>query len=409
MEDILILFILLLLSAFFSGSETAMTAISVVRVESLLKDGRSGAYALSKLKNNTDRMLITILIGNNLVNIAASAMATITATEMFGHFGPGLAVGGLTLVILIFGEITPKTFAARHAAAIALFVAPPLYMFGKIVMPLVWVLELFTGWLHSFADANTEPTVTESELISLAQHSADEGGIEEDEQRMIQRVLEFDNLCAEDIMIPRHKIIALDGNTSLREALPDIINQNHSRIPLHNGHLENISKVINLRDVLTKLAQNNLDITLFECGFDPIFVPENYPLNDALLRLQVQKNQLILVVDDLGVLQGMLTLEDMLEELVGEIYDTKEKPASQLIELKNEELRVNGALEIRLLEEYFKQDLSGKPTDSVNQWILNEIGHIPSARERVIMDGLTVDVEKASPRAIDTVRIGRIK
>ena len=405
MEEIIILFVLLLLSAFFSGAETALTTISIIRVESLLQEGRTGAGALFKLKSNVDRMLITILIGNNLVNIAASAMATIMATNLFGDMGPGLAVGGLTMFVLIFGEITPKTFSARHTVAVALFVAPPLYIFAKIVTPLVWVLEQFTKWLHSFSNTKGEPTVTESDLINLVQHGANEGSIEKDEQQMIQRVLELDGLCAEDIMIPRHEMITINGNTKIKDALPKLLELSHTRIPLHNGNLEEVSKVINLRDIMGRIVSKDLDATLFDCGYEPLFVPKNQPLNEILLALRIQKNRLTLVVDALGVLQGMLCLEDILEELVGEIYDHREPPTLGITEIAKGEVRVNGHVELRLLEEYFNQDLQGKPTDSVSQWILNQLGHIPTPKDNFTIEGLQVDVERASPRAINTVKI----
>ena len=170
-----------------------------------LTQGRSGAKALSKLKSNTNRMLVAILIGNNLVNIGASAMATVIATDMFGDIGAGLAVGVLTIIILVFGEVTPKTFAARYAGPISLFVSPPLLVFTVAALPLVWILEKLTVFLHGLARAKTEPTVTESELIHMAEHGALEGTIELDEQRMIKRIFAFDDLLAQDVMIPRHQ------------------------------------------------------------------------------------------------------------------------------------------------------------------------------------------------------------
>jgi CBS domain containing-hemolysin-like protein len=210
LSELLVLVALLILSGFFSGSETALTSLSQVRAEAFLKQGRLGAHSLNQLKSNTNRMLISILIGNNVVNIGASAMATVIATEMFGHLGPGLAVGVLTFLILVFGEITPKTFAARYAGRISLVVAPPLLWFTRLVLPLVWALERLTVFLQSRTRVDTDPTVTESELISLAEHGAEEGTIEPDEKEMITRIFAFTDLRARDVMIPARKVFILD-------------------------------------------------------------------------------------------------------------------------------------------------------------------------------------------------------
>ena len=171
-------------------------------MEAYRKDKRTGAGALLRLKSNTNRMLISILIGNNLVNIGASAMATVLAAEKFGHLGPGLAVGVLTLLVLIFGEITPKTFAARYAGRISLLVAPPLLVFTRLVFPLVWTLEQLTEYLQGLSKLSQDPTVTEFELLSMAEHGAEEGTIERQDQEMIERIFAFNDLRARDVMIP---------------------------------------------------------------------------------------------------------------------------------------------------------------------------------------------------------------
>lgn len=405
MEDLFILFILLLLSAFFSGSETALTSLSKVRAEALLAEGRTGAQALHALKSNTDRMLIAILIGNNLVNIASSAMATLLATEAFGDLGPGLAVGGLTLVILIFGEITPKTFATRHAAPISLFVSPPLLFFARLVTPLVWALEKLTALLQRLSSHHADPTITETELISLARHGAEEGAIEPGEEKLINRIFHLNDLTAGDIMTPRHRIVSMTGTRTIREALPDFLAQHHSRIPLHHGQLEEITKVVYLREILEEVAQGNWEKTLFEAGHEPLFAPENQPIDELLDLLRTRKRQLILVVDALGVLQGLFSLEDVLEELVGEIQDKGDPAWDQVTEVEPGVVLVDGAQEVRVLEDHFQHPLGGKPTDSVNEWILDQVGRIPRVDETFTIDGLTVQVIKASRRSIHKVRV----
>jgi len=406
MIDIIILLVLFLLSGFFSGSETALTSLSMARVKVFLKEKRHGAKSLYVLKKNTNRMLISILIGNNIVNIGASAIATVIATDLFGRFGPGLAVGVLTILILIFGEITPKTFAARYSGPIALFVAPLLLVFTWFAMPLVWVMEKLTIYLQGLATANAEPTVTESELLYMAEHGAREGTIEPDEQEMIERIFAFEDLRARDIMIPRFQVFTLDGKRSIADALPDILAQPHTRIPLYDENTDEITQVIYLRDILKEIAAQSTDKPLKEVqGHVPLFVPLNQPIDKLFPTLRGMEEHLVVVVDEYGALEGVFTLEDMLEELVGEIYDDMDKPQKQIQQLSAKEFLLEGTTELRVIEDLLNIEFSGKPTDSVNLWILNYINRIPKKGERFTIDGIDVVVEKASQRRIHQVRV----
>lgn len=413
MNESLALLILLILSGFFSGSETALTALSRARAEALHKEGRGGARALWQLKQNTTRMLIVLLIGNNLVNIAASALATVIATERFGHLGPGIAVGVLTLVILVFGEVTPKTWAARHAERISLFAAPLLLAFGRIVAPLAWALEAMVKWLHGMGRLETEPTVTESELLSMAAHGAREGSIESEEQAMIERVFQFNDLCAHDIMTPRSEVFALPADRPLREALPEILKQPYTRIPLYRDSLDEVLKILYLREVLEAVAAGQLDLpleTVAKEAQEPLFAPETQPIDELFTTLIAGNRHLAIVVDEYGVLQGVASLEDVLEELVGEIYDESDRRREGLRELEPGRIVVDGHTELRAIMDYFKDiQLPGKPTDSASLWLLSHIERIPTSGEEFDIDGLHVTVTKASRRRIQKLSITRQK
>ncbi len=397
--------VLLLLSGFFSGSETALTTLSMVRVEAFVKEGRRGARELQQLKANTNRMLISILIGNNLVNIGASAMATVLATEVFGRLGPGLAVGVLTLVVLVFGEITPKTFAARYAGRISLLVAPPLLIFTRLALPLVWILEKLTVYLQSWTKAATDPTITESELISMAEYGAEEGTIERNDQEMIERIFAFNDLRAKDVMIPIHQVFTLDGNLTIGEALSEIAARPYTRIPLRSGDSNKFKRVIYLRDVLKEVVKGHKKKPLKKVSHEsPMFVPLNQPIEQLFSTLRDDERRLVMVVDEFGVAQGMFTLEDMLEELVGEIHDEIDKQ-HQVHEVRQGELIVNGTEELRTVEEHLAVSLSGKSTDTVNRWILDHAERIPHSGERFLVDELEVLIEKASSRRIRKVHL----
>jgi putative hemolysin len=409
LEDVLILVLLLILSAFFSGSETALTTLSIVRVETLANNGRIGARSLRRLKSNTNRMLITILIGNNLVNIGASAMATVIATEKFGHLGPALAVGALTLFILVFGEITPKTFAARYAVSIGLMVAPPLLVFSKLVFPMAWAMEHLAVALQNLTPAKPDPFVTEAELIRLAEHGAREGTIEEDEQEIIERVFAFDALRAENVMTPRHRIVALDGSRTVREALPDIVAAKHSRIPLHpSGKPDEIESMVHIRDVLSVVAEERDHVALTEIGFEPMFVPLNHRIDDLFEVLRNKDRHLIIVVNEHGELQGLFTLEDMLEELVGEIQSDREPRHVNAVVEEPGQVLADGAVEMRVVMDALNIDLDCKATDSANLWLLNHVERIPAGGEVFCINGLEVEIVNASRRQVKKLRIRKV-
>ncbi|MCP4408102.1 MAG: DUF21 domain-containing protein, partial [Gammaproteobacteria bacterium] len=259
----------------------------------------------------------------------------------FGRLGPGLAVGVLTLVVLVFGEITPKTFAARYAGRISLLVALPLLIFTRLALPLVWILEKLTVYLQSWTKAATDPTVTESELISMAEFGAVEGTIERNDQEMIERIFAFNDLRAKDVMTPIHQVFTLDGNLTIGEALSEIAAHPYARIPLRSGDSNKFKGVIYLRDVLKEVVKGHKKKPLKKVSHEsPMFVPLNQPIEQLFSTLRDDERRLVMVVDEFGVAQGMFTLEDMLEELVGEIHDEIDK-RHQVHEVRQGELVVN--------------------------------------------------------------------
>ncbi|MES9904808.1 MAG: hemolysin family protein [Sedimenticola sp.] len=406
MNDILILISLLLLSGAFSGSETALTAITLARAEALQKDGRGGAKALLCLKEKSTSMLITLLIGNNLVNIGASAFATVVATEHLGALGPGVAVGVLTLLILVFGEITPKSLAIRHSMEASLAVAPTVLFLMRILFPLVWMFERLMNFVYKMTDIKESPTVTESELVGLLMRGTQEGTIEKDEAKIIERVFAFNDLTVADVMTSRHKIFALNGEMTIKEALPKIVEVGFSRVPIYCESIENISCIVHWHNIAAAITSNQIDKPLKEVGIDPIFAPLNQPIDHLFADLQRQKRHLTIVVDEHGALRGLATMENLLEELVGEIYDESDKERSSGIKtMDDNSIEVDGGVELGLIKGFLKTDLRGKNTDSISRWIVNDIERIPETNERFEIDGLTVEIKQASGRRIHKVKI----
>lgn len=397
-----------MLSGVFSGSETALVGISIARAEALLQEGRAGSYALYELKRDPVRMLTTILIGNNIVNIAASAIATVVATERFGQLGPGIAVGVLTVLILVFGEITPKSLATRYAERISLTIAPLIFGFMRAVSPLVWLLGHFTTFVEGMSRTKNDPTVTEAELISLVEHGEEEGTIERDERELIERVFVLNDLTANDIMTPARNLLMLDGRRSISDLLPEILDCNFSRIPLYGDDANEVQKILIVRDLLEAMIKGGGEQDAFSVAREPHFVPENTPLDELLTVLRKTKQHLAVVVDETGYVQGAVTLEDLLEELVGEIYDETDAPPKRYEQLSADSILVNGDVELRVVEEFFGVELPGKPTDTVNRWILGHTARIPTQDEHLRIDNLSVHVRDASQRRIRSVVLARI-
>lgn len=403
MEDFVILSVLLVLSGVFSGSETALVSLSMARAEALYREGRAGANALYRLKKDPSRMLITILIGNNVVNIAASAMATVLATEYFGNRGPGIAVGVLTILILIFGEITPKSLATRFSERISLFIAPVMYGFMRLIYPLVWLFLQFTNWIRSQTKATEDPLVTESEVITMVEHGEEEGVIETDEREMIERVFNFNDLKAEDVMTPRRQVFRLDGRRLVKDVLPEILKQPYSRVPLFTADPDEIVSLVFLRDLMNVITSGDMNVPVSEIAQESLFTPANISLDELVRTLRGKRQHMAVVVDEHGVMVGVVTLEDLLEELVGEIYDESDVKTDEIMQLSNGRILVNGTSELRVIEDYFEMDIPGKPTDTINRWILEHTERIPVNDEKFELDGLSIRVQEASSRRIHQV------
>ncbi len=408
MVELLALLFLLILSGIFSGSETALVTLSIGRVEGLVREGRRGAQALHRLKRDPSRMLTAILIGNNLVNIGASVMATVIATHWLGKAGPGVAVGVLTILILVFGEITPKSLATRYSERISLSVAVPLLGFMRLIYPLVWIFSKFNTWVHHMSSEEGDPVVTESEFISMLQHGEREGTIEHSEREIIERVFGLNDLKVRDVMTPHNAIFALDESLTVREVLPEVLNAPYSRIPVYEQHRDRLYKVLHLRDLLGAVAAGRLDVPLSELAHEPLFVPQYQTIGELFAEFRRRKRMFAIVVDEYGVVRGLVTLEDLVEELVGEIYDESDLAPPLVTGVSENELLVQGATELRVVEDYFGIDLPGKPTDRVNLWILTHTENIPAPGEVFLIDGLEVTIRAATPRRIEQVSIRHV-
>lgn len=329
----LLLFIIcILLSAFFSSAEVALISITRARVRTLANDNKPGAAALARLKENPDHFLITILVGNTIVNIAAASIATAIAISFFGSIGVGIATGFVVIVLLVFGEIGPKIYATRAPDTYPRAVAPVILFLSRILSPVIWVVERVSPSLGMGRDS-AEPAVTEEEIKEWIDVGKEEGTIEQDEQDMLYSVLEFGDTTAREIMTPRVDAIVMEDTTTLGEAIRLFNETGFSRIPVYHDQIDNITGVLNVKDVFSAMVSNRKDLSIKEIMYDPTFVPETKKIDDLLKELQVHRVQIAIIIDEYSGFVGIVTVEDILEELVGDIRDEydREEPDVQKI------------------------------------------------------------------------------
>ena len=315
--QIISLVILLLLSAFFSGIETALISLRMSNVHSLVRQRRRGARSLLKLKQNPRKMLITILLGNNLVNIAAAAIATVLFTDLFGSKGVGVATGVMTFFILVFGEITPKTLAVRKARVISLFVAKPLEILGIILSPIIIILELIPIALTKIFDLKKEEVISESELKSIINIGVKEGVLQKDSAKMIHNVVKFEDVEIKDIMTEKKDVLMVDGNSTLKKVLAFVVKEPHSIYPIYLKNKNNIIGVLDIDDVVKNITNIHKKVRNFSKKVS--FVPESTNMIALLKKIQHHKIQMAIVVDEKNKPVGLVTIEDIMEDIISPI------------------------------------------------------------------------------------------
>lgn len=405
--SILILIILVVLSAFFSASETALTSLSPAKVRELCDKKRRFSHIVEKLKSDTNTLLITILVGNNLVNILASVMATVMFSEVFESNAIGITTGIMTFLLLVFGEVVPKTFAAKHAVEFSLLFGPVLYALSKILLPVILFMKLIIAGAEKITGTrNVIRKVSEDELIAMASLTAEEGSIEHEERELIENILEFDDTYVEQVMTPRVSIEALPAGTSIKEAGQFVLDHTHSRIPVYEDELDNVIGVVTVKDILLHLQKNQLDKLLKELNLQQILqVPETKKINDLFKEFQRSHIHIAMVVDEHGGVTGLVTLEDLLEEIVGEIIDEHDKEEEEIVKIGNTEWEAHGTVEIYDLNKALGVILPAPEHKPLSFLILSRLNRFPKDGERVEVAGFTFIVEEMQGKKITKVSI----
>lgn len=389
-EQVILLVFLLLLSGFFSSSETALFSISKTRARHIAKeDGKTGIL-IERMKEDSHILLSTILIGNNVVNVGAAALATSVAIDIIPNFAVGVATVVMTLLVLVFGEVLPKSIATRNNIIVARITIYPIYWLSILFCPLIAMLEFIpkiTGRIKK------TPAATEAELRTFAEVVEEEGEIKEEERELIDNIFEFDDTNASEIMTPRTDMFVIKVDETLDPGA--IVRSGFTRVPVIGQDMDDIVGIINIKDIFLHQATSNEEIDVRKIMRDPYFVPENKKLDTLLQHFKKGKQHMAIVVDEHGGVSGLLTLEDALEELVGEISDETDKDEPLIVKARANEWIVLGKSEIDVVNEAIGMDiLDSKEYDTFSGYILDQIGRIPNEKEEIAVGTFVVAVEE---------------
>ena len=403
--QLLILFILLALSAFFSSSETALVTVNKIRMRNMAEGGNKQAETVIKTVENQGKMLSAILIGNNVVNLSASSLATVMASSLFGNKAVGIATGILTLLILVFGEITPKTMATYSAEKISLKVAGYIYFLMTVLTPVIFLVNLLSGVVLKLCGVNTEEkreSITEDELRTIVEVSHEEGVLETEEKKMITNVFDFGESLAKDIMVPRVDMTFAQVDDTYDQLLEIYRKERYTRIPVYEDSTDNVIGIINVKDLL--LLDSKEDFHIRDYLRQPLYTYEYKKASELMLEMRKSLNNIVIVLDEYGATAGLITLEDMLEEIVGDIrdeYDSDEEES--LVEIKPGVYRVNASMKLDDLNDRLELHLQSEEYDSLGGLVIGLLDHLPEEGEKVEEDGLQMTVEHVDKNRIETI------
>ncbi len=410
--EIAILGVLIGFSGFFSGLEVALVGTRNSKVNQLRKQKVKGSEALFKLKQNPSWMMSSVNLGNNLVNVGASALATSLAIRLFGNDGLGIAVGIMTFLILVFGEITPKTYCNANATKVALRFARVLLVFSYVLWPIVKLFEIITkSMVKLTGSSDTSPLITEEEIKGIVEQGLADKALEKDESDLVHGALEFDDTVIRTVMTPRTKMFTLPAKMLLFEALP-LINQNvHSRIPIFGETNDDIVGFIHVKDILKELESDNKMKTLKQISREPVFVSQEKTVSSLLKEMKGRKTHLAIVIDEHSGVEGLVTLEDLIEEIIGDIEDETDAPAKvDHYVIDKDTIETNGEIEIEKINSIFKSDLpEGDDYSTLNGLLHERLQDIPQEGDKLEIENIRIVVEKVTKNIPEKIRIEKIK
>lgn len=405
--QLLILILLIGLSAFFSSAETALTTVNKIRIRNLAEAGDKSAVTLTKVLEDQGKMLSAILVGNNVVNLTASSMSTTLAMNIWSNKAVGIATGILTLVILVFGEISPKTISTLYSEKISLKYAKIIYMFMTVMTPVIYAVNvLSSGFLRLVhVDPNRkQEAITEDELRTIVEVSHEEGVIESEEKKIINNVFDFGDSVAKDIMVPRIDMAMVEVGATYDELIDIFREEKYTRMPVYEETTDNVIGIINMKDVL--LIDRNEEFHVRDLLREPLYTYEYKNTAELMVEMRQTSNNMIIVLDEYGATAGMITLEDLLEEIVGEIRDEYDEDEEQeLVEVGPGEYVVEGSMKLDDLNDQLDLELESEDYDSIGGLIIGQLDRLPEEGESVVCEGIRLVVDRLDKNRIDRVHM----
>ena len=405
--QIIILVVLIFLSALFSGIETALMSINNIKVKSLLKQEKKGSKALYRIKQNPHRLIITILIGNNLVNIGAASFATVFFTNLFGSSGIGIATGVMTFLILVFGEITPKTFATQNAERVSLIVARPVELLSIILSPIVKVFEVISKFMSKLLGSKKESELSEEELKTIVTMGAEEGILNKEAAEMMHNVLEFKGTRVVEVMTPDVDVKMVDGKKQLKDVVDFVVKTPYSRYPVYLESKDKIIGILDVDDVLKYMKNKKLNVKVKNIVREVFFVPQSKEVDDLLSEFESKKIPMAIVVDEYGDVSGLVTIEDVLEEIVGDIFDKSQRQSVLIKKVSGKLIRVDAKISVEELNKVLHLGLKTEHFDTLAGFIEHKLQKIPKKGEKIRLRNITIEIDKVTKQGIKSVKINK--
>lgn len=406
--QIIILVCLLGLSAFFSASETAIFSANKVKIRHLAEEGNKRAQLTRRMLENPNRLISTILIGNNAVNIGATALATTLFIQSLGDSGAGIATGVMTILVLVFGEITPKTLAAKRSENITLRVSSFLNILATFLSPLIFILNWLTSGLIKFFGGTVpdNPYITEEEIRMLVNVGQEEGLIDLDEREMINSIFDFDDTLVREVMVPRIDIIAINVNEDLKRVIQLVVDVGHSRIPVFEQTVDNIIGVLYAKDLFQLLlGGKEKEHNIKKLMRPAYYVPESKKVRDLFAELRKEKVHMAIVLDEYGGTAGLVTIEDVIEEIVGDIQDEFDQEEPTIETLADGSLLVDARTSVYDINEILDVELPDDEFETISGLVFHGLGKLPVQGQTLDIDDLHIIVEKIVGRRITKLRI----
>ena len=398
--------ILLFLSAFFSSAETSFITVNRIKLLSLVEEGNKRAALVVKIIDQPAKMLSAVLIGNNIVNISCSALATSFTISVWGNKATGIVTGVLTLLVLIFGEITPKNTANMYANKMAMAYAPIIWALMIVLTPVILVVDHLAGfflWLLRIDNNKKKDIFTEDEIRTIVNVSQQEGVIESNEKKIINNLFDFGDSTAKDIMIPRIDMTLADVNSSYDDIISLFRQTMYTRIPIYENTPDNVIGILNIKDLIVNPSDNET-FNIRNIMRKPLFTFEQKNTSDLFKEMQLSSTSIAIVLSEYGTTSGMITTEDLLEEIVGEIrdeYDTDEKEA--LSKINDTTYRVDGSFKLDDLNDELGTKLESEDNDSVGGLIVEKLDRLPKAGDKITVGNVWMFVEKVASNRAESV------